>query len=216
MIGCGGGGGAQPPLPQPMPAQASAASAANDATRPIGAEDLLEITVFDAPELSRAARVASDGAISLPVLGSVKAAGLTPTELATDIEARLRGKYMVDPHVAVDVTEARSRPIYVLGAVKKPGAYPLDGSEPVTALRALALGEGLQPTAAKGRAFVIRTLPDGQRVEIPVDVQEVVAGRAVDPPLQANDIVYVPDSPVRSLARGFADTLVRLVGRGIF
>jgi polysaccharide export outer membrane protein len=199
------------------PALAAGAQAALATSgRPIGTEDLLEVTVFEAPELSRAVRVAGDGTVSLPVLGSVPAAGLAPTQLASQLEAKLRGTYMVDPHVSVEVKEARSRPVYVLGAVKKPGAFPFDGSERLTVLRALALGEGLESNASGGRAFIIRTAGD-RRLEIPVDIDEVIAGREVDPVLEANDIVYVPNSPVKSLARGVADTLVRVVGRvGIF
>jgi polysaccharide export outer membrane protein len=164
--------------------------------------------------LTRTVRVAGDGTISLPVLGSVKAAGLTPVELAGAIEGRLRGTYMVAPQVAVDVSEVRTQSIYVLGAVNKPGAFPLTGYETVTVLHALALGEGLQSTASRGNAFIIRSDASGQRVEIPVDIEGVLEGRGADPALQANDIVYVPNSPTRSLARGVADALVRMVTLG--
>jgi polysaccharide export outer membrane protein len=191
-------------------------SAATSPTRPIGTEDLLEITVFDSPELSRSARVAGDGAIALPLIGNVPAAGRTPGELASEIEARLRATYMVNPRVAVEVSEAKIRSIYVLGAVNKPGAFPLDNSQPVTVLRALAMGEGMHGTAAKSGAFIIRTQPSGERLEIPVDVKALLEGNAVDPALEANDIVYVPNSPVKSLARGVADGLVRVVRGGIF
>jgi polysaccharide export outer membrane protein len=190
--------------------------AALPASRPLGADDLVEVTVFEAPELSRAVRVASDGTVSLPVIGSVQAAGLEPTELASAVESRLRGAYMVDPHVSVELKEARSRPVYVLGAVNKPGAFPIDGSERFTVLRAIALGEGLQSNASGGRAFVIRTVGEN-RVQIPVDIDDVIAGKGGDPVLQPNDIVYVPNSPVKSLTRGVVDTLVRVVARvGVF
>lgn len=191
---------------------ASTQAALANSARPIGAEDLLEVTVFEAPEMSRAVRVASDGTISLPVVGSVPAAGLATAELASAVEGRLRGTYMVDPHVAVELKEARSRPVYVLGAVKKPGAFPLDGSERLTALRAIALGEGLQPNASGGRAFIIRN-SGASRLEIPVDIDDVIAGKGEDPVLEPNDIVYVPNSTVKSLTKGVAETLVRVVSR---
>jgi polysaccharide export outer membrane protein len=217
-VACASGRGDETPDTSAMDATlaASTEAALASTSRPIGAEDLLEVTVFEAPELSRAVRVAGDGTISLPVLGSVQAAGLAPTELATAVEGRLRGTYMVDPHVAVELKEARSRPVYVLGAVKKPGAIPLDGSERLTVLRALALGEGLQSNASGGRAFIIRNAGD-RRLEIPVDIDQVIAGKNLDPVLEPNDIVYVPNSPVKSLAKGVAETLARVVGRvGIF
>jgi polysaccharide export outer membrane protein len=192
----------------------ASAAASSSPTRPILANDLIEITVFDAPEMSRAARVGSDGNLSIPLVGTIKAAGLTSGELQAEIESRLRGKYMVDPHVAIDVKEASIRPFYVLGAVKAPGAFPMDDSQPVTVLRALSLGQGL--ANAKGRAFIIRSLQNGERLEIPVEIDDVIAGKAPDPQLQANDIVYVPENEARSLARGVVDGLLRVVGRGVF
>jgi polysaccharide export outer membrane protein len=180
----------------------------------IGVEDRLTITVFEAPELSGPVRVAPDGTISLPLLGRVEASGLTAPELQDRLEGRLRGSYMVMPFVSVDITEVRSQSIYVLGAVNKPGVYPQNGAEPLTFLRALALGEGLQPTASAGRAFIIRGGAAGERQEIGVDVEDVIAGRSVDPLLKPNDILYVPSSPVKSLARGVADGLIRMVSLG--
>src|SRR5262245_24958682 len=101
VLGCGGGHSSQPQPGSPVTPMASVAPAvALSPTRPILSEDLLEVTVFDAPDLSRSARVASDGQIALPLIGSVQAAGRTPTELATDIEARLKATYMVNPRVA--------------------------------------------------------------------------------------------------------------------
>jgi polysaccharide biosynthesis/export protein len=213
VVGCGRGNSAA--LPDPIPVAAvQSVPAGNLESRRIGAEDLLEVTVFEAPELSRSARVSSDGTISLPVLGSVPAAGLTSNELADRLEDRLRGTYMVDPHVTVDVAEVRSRAIYVLGAVNKPGAYPLTGYEHLTVLRALALGEGVHGNAARGSAFIIRSGSSGQREEIPVDIGALLAGEAVDPSLQADDILYVPNSPVKALARGVTDALVRMATLG--
>jgi polysaccharide export outer membrane protein len=116
--------------------------------------------------------------------------------------------------VTVDVSEARSQSIYVLGAVNKPGAYPLTGYESLTVLRALALGEGVQGTASRGSAFIIRSGAGGDRQEIPVDIGALLAGESADPALQPNDILYVPNSPVKSLARGVADALVRMVTLG--
>jgi polysaccharide export outer membrane protein len=215
-VAAGCGGSSPPPLPQPVPAADATAgpSAASNAGRRIGPDDLLEVTVFEAPEISRSARVATDGTISLPVLGSVPAAGLTPNELAAEIEGRLRGTYMVAPQVSVDVAEVRTQSIYVLGAVNKPGAFPLTGYQRVTVLQALALGEGLQSTASRGNAFIIRHDASGQRLEIPVDIESVLEGQGLDPALEANDIVYVPNSPTKSLARGVADALVRMVTLG--
>ena len=113
----------------------------------IGNNDLVGITVYDAPELTRTVRVGSDGTIRLPMLRQpIPAAGLYPTELETAITAALaNGNVLVDPIVTVSVVEYRSRPISVSGAVKKPVTFQATGS--VTLLDALAQADGLTDNA---------------------------------------------------------------------
>lgn len=159
-------------------------------------------------------RVSEEGEVSLPLVGPVAVAGLTVRDAELAIEEHLRGRFMVDPHVSVQVTEVRSRSIYVLGEVVRPGSFPLPSNQPVTVLQALALGEGLTSTAAKGRAMIIRSDATGQRVEIPVDIGSVVEGEAPDPELYPNDIVFIPNSTAKSLALGLGEALVRMVTLG--
>ena len=113
----------------------------------IGNNDLVGITVYDAPELTRTVRVGSDGTIRLPMLRQhIPAAGLYPAELETAITAALTdGNVLVDPIVTVSVVEYRSRPISVSGAVKKPVTFQATGS--VTLLDALAQADGLADNA---------------------------------------------------------------------
>jgi polysaccharide export outer membrane protein len=113
----------------------------------IGKDDLIGITVYDAPELTRTVRVGSDGTIRLPMLRQhIPAAGLYPAELETAITAALTdGNVLVDPIVTVSVVEYRSRPISVSGAVKKPVMFQATGS--VTLLDAIAQAEGLADNA---------------------------------------------------------------------
>jgi polysaccharide export outer membrane protein len=113
----------------------------------IGNDDLVGITVYDAPELTRTVRVGSDGTIRLPMLRQhIPAAGLYPAELETAITAALTdGNVLVDPIVTVSVVEYRSRPISVSGAVKKPVTFQATGS--VTLLDALAQADGLADNA---------------------------------------------------------------------
>src|SRR5229473_3132481 len=85
----------------------------------IGPEDLLEITVFEAPDLNCSLRVSGNGEISLPLLGSVNAGGLTPKELESVLQELLRRTYMKDPHVSISIRELQSHPVLVFGAVKK-------------------------------------------------------------------------------------------------
>lgn len=111
----------------------------------IGAEDLLEITVFEAPELNHTVRVAAGGQISLPLLNAVEAAGLTSRELEFVLQELLRRTYMKDPHVAVFVREIQSHPVSVFGAVKRPGVFQIRGAK--TLVEVLSMAEGLADDA---------------------------------------------------------------------
>jgi polysaccharide export outer membrane protein len=111
----------------------------------VGPEDLLEVSVFDAVELNRSTRVAAGGEISLPLLGTVRAAGLTPRELETVIEELLRRSFMKDPHVSVFVREMQSHPVSVFGAVRKPGVFQIRGAK--TLVEMLSMAEGLAEDA---------------------------------------------------------------------
>lgn len=115
-------------------------NAAPDGEYRIGTNDLLEISVFDVPELGRKLRVAASGEISMPLLGSVQASGLSAEELENVLESRLR-KYMKDPHVGVLVSTVESHPISVLGAVHRPGVFQVRG--PKSLLEMLSMAEGL-------------------------------------------------------------------------
>jgi polysaccharide biosynthesis/export protein len=107
----------------------------------IGPEDLLQISVFEASDLNRTVRVSADGEISLPLLGSVQAAGLTSRELEVVLEELLRRTYMKDPHVSVFVTEMQSHPVSVFGAVEKPGVFQIRGAK--TLIEVLSMAQGL-------------------------------------------------------------------------
>ena len=110
----------------------------------IGAHDLLEINVFEAPDLNRSLRVSASGEISMPLLGAIQSTGLTARELEGVIEIKLR-QYMKDPHVGVFVATVESHPVSVVGAVKKPGVFQIRGTK--TVLEMLSMAEGLADDA---------------------------------------------------------------------
>ena len=110
----------------------------------IGAQDLLDINVFEASELNRSLRVSATGEISMPLVGTVHAAGLTASDLQDVLENRLR-QYIKDPHVGVSVSAVESHPISVLGEVSKPGVFQI--REPTTLLEVLSLAQGLADDA---------------------------------------------------------------------
>ncbi|MBD3869052.1 MAG: polysaccharide biosynthesis/export family protein, partial [Acidobacteria bacterium] len=91
----------------------------------IGRQDLLEIRVFNLPELDQTVRVADDGSITMPLLGRMQIAGLTKTELQIHIARLLGESYVRDPQVTVFIKEYESRKVAVSGAVKKPGSYEM-------------------------------------------------------------------------------------------
>ena len=106
----------------------------------IGPEDLLEISVLEAPDLNRTVRVSDDGTISLALLGSVQAAGMSTRELQADLQDRLHRRYMKDPQVSVFVQEMRSHPVSVFGAVEKPGVYQIRYAKPLIEILSMAQG----------------------------------------------------------------------------
>jgi len=179
----------------------------------IGTDDLLAVRVFGAEELSGESRVTSAGEISMPLLGSVEAAGMTSRELADHLEDLLRDSYMWDPRVNVQVLEARSQAVavvYVIGDVRRPGGFPLERGEPVSVIQALALAEGLEPTAARSKAKIIRAAENGGEREVSVDLDRILEGSAQDPILGHRDILFVPNSRSSSILRGAWDAFLRI------
>jgi polysaccharide export outer membrane protein len=120
---------------------------ANLPAQKIGINDLLAVSVYSAPELTRTVRVGAQGQIRLPMIKrSIAAAGLLPAELETTIAEAIRiEQILVDPVVTVTVAEYRSRPINIAGAVKRPLTFQALGG--VTLLDALTRAEGLSPEA---------------------------------------------------------------------
>ena len=125
----------------------SSAPAVSTGEYRIGPEDVLNINIFEAQELNREVRVSAGGDISLPLLGSVRAAGLTPRELEFVLQELLHRTYMKDPHVSVFVHEMQSHPVSVMGAVRRPGVFQIRGSK--TLLEVLSLAEGLADDAGE-------------------------------------------------------------------
>lgn len=362
VMACGGSSagvppGAVPPTPGDQPgaserndrllalAQSGAATPASsrNADYRVGSGDLLDIRVFDAPDLSGEFRISGDGTVSLPLVGPMAVDGLTTGELQRALTDTLAATYMKDPTVTVQVAEMGSHGVSVVGAVRSPGVFQLRA--PVTLLEVLAMAEGLsedagetvlvvprgtpgassqapgrtqapgtsvtsqtpldsargpasgieavsddsgapagavevslsrllddadatenvmvQPgdivrvqhtgivyvvgevnnpggfpigsrqrltipqalalaggmtrTAADGSARIIRTDSEGRRSEIPVDLDEAMDGEDSDIVLHSKDVIFIPNSTAKSLARGAVDALVRMVTlRGLF
>jgi len=289
----------QPDRPSP-PVQNFDYAYSNLPTQPVGPDDLLAVSVYDSPELTRTVRVDADGTIRLPMLKeAIQVRGMVPSQLEAAIaKALTKGNVLVDPIVTVTIVEYQSRPvnvvgavktplvfqatrpvplldaisraggiredagsdiivsrqvikdgkptrvtqtipvrkliddadpslnvmlhggeevlvpealkIYVVGNVRRPGAYPVRTDEGTTILQLLALSEGLAPYSAKV-AYVYRRAPGGTKTELPVELAKIMKRKAPDMPLQPNDILYVPDNKGQRLT---AQTIDRLAGLG--
>jgi polysaccharide biosynthesis/export protein len=275
---------------------------ANLPAQKIGPNDLLSISVYGSPELTRTIRVGADGAIRLPMLKRrIQAEGLMPGELEVVIAESLRSEeILVDPLVTVTLAQYYSRPIsvagavrspvtfqaignvtlldaltragglspeagpdilvsrlqpdeggkqvaltqripvkslleaadaelnlklvggeeirvpevgkvFVVGNVKKPGAFPVQDVTDTTVLKMLALAEGLAPFAGKEAYIYRREAGAAAKNEIPIEIRKILERKVPDVPLQANDILYIPDAKGR---RATMAVIERLVGFG--
>ena len=265
-------------LMQNKPSLMEDAGKENLPSQKLGVDDLVAVSVYDAPELTRTLRVEEDGTIHLPLLKEgVKAAGLLPRQLESGIEVALKLEgILVDPFVKVTVVEYHSRPISVMGAVhrpvtfqsvgkvtlldalaraegltsdagtevlisrgglveripvkrlmkdadsavnyelhggeeirvpeagkifvvgnvRKPGAFPVRDATDNSVLRMIALSEGLTPFAAK-EAYIYRRDDKGAKQAIPVELEKIMQRKSPDVALEADDLLYIPDNKTR-------------------
>ena len=270
---------------------------ANLPAQRIGANDLVAVSVYDVPELTRTVRVGADGFMRLPMLKQrIKAEGLMPSELEGVIASALVAeRLIVDPFVTITIAEYNSRPIsvagavkqpltfqatepvslleaitragglapeagpeilvsraqtgadgsvtslvqrilvkglidaadpalnvsliggeeirvpevgkvYVIGNVKKPGAFPVQDGVESTVLKMLALSEGLMPYASKD-AYIYRREGNGAKNEIQIPLSKIMERKAPDASLLANDILYVPDNKGRRMTLGVLEKI---------
>jgi polysaccharide biosynthesis/export protein len=268
----------------------------------VGPDDLLGISVYDSPELTRTVRVNADGTIRLPMVHQrIKVAGLLPVDLETEIARVLKAEdLLVEPVVTVSVVEYRSRPIkvvgavkkpltfqamgqmnlldaisraeglsddagpeilvsriqpdadgkpitltrrvpvkalmdasdtdlnltleggeeirvpdagriYVMGNVKKPGAFAVKDSTETSVFKMMAMAEGLLPYSGKTAYIYRREGATGGKNEIPIDLEKIMQRKMPDVPLIANDILYVPD---RTGQRQLVTALERIIPLG--
>lgn len=154
----------------------------------IGAGDLLNVEVFDTPELSASVRVNQNGEANLPVLGIIEVAGLNSNQAARKIEAALKSHgILIDPHVTVSIAEYATQGATVMGEVHAPGLYPTLGRRKL--LDMIALAGGVNSTA--GRLATIIHSGDPQH---PVNV--VLVPNANSLAAQQNPVILPGDTIV--------------------
>jgi polysaccharide export outer membrane protein len=157
----------------------------------IGTDDVLAVSVWKEPDISRSVPVRSDGKISLPLVGEVQASGQTPRQLEEEIAAKLQN-YISEPDVTVIVQEIRSQRFNILGQVNKPGSYTL--INPTTVLDAIAMAGGFRDFAKQKSIYVLRAKADGRTSRIPFNYKQVIEGKNSDQniKLESRDTVFVP------------------------
>ncbi len=170
----------------------------------LGAQDVLEIAVFGVPDLSRTARVNSDGQISLPLVGGIRAGGRTIPELEKDIAASLSKNFLQNPQVTIFVKEYASQRITLEGSFNRPGIYPLTGK--TSLLQAMAIGGGFNELAEQGSVVIFRQV-DGKKMAAKFDVRAIRDGNAEDPQVYGDDIVVIQDAAGKSAFKNLIKSL---------
>ncbi len=160
----------------------------------IGPLDVLDVTVFKVPELSKTIQVSEAGTINFPLIGEIEAGGKSAREIEQVLAKQLSVKYLQNPQITVFVKEHNSQRVTVEGAVKKPGVIPIAGG--MSLLQAIAQSGGFDADSASSEVVVFRTA-DGKRSAARYDVAEIRAGRTEDPQMQSGDVVIVPTSDVK-------------------
>jgi polysaccharide export outer membrane protein len=204
LAGCAGG----PPLtpgphltvtqPGTLPPPSAQDLVATSRPYLIGPFDELAVSVFGLPELTQRIQVDASGTVSLPLAGTIEAGGKTAQQLAREIETRLRGRYVRDPQVTVNVAETVGRVVTVDGEVRTPGLYPVVGR--MTLIRTIATAQGTTEFARLQHVVVFRTV-NGQNMAALYNLDAIRRGYYEDPEIFANDVVVVGNNPARRIFR---------------
>lgn len=193
--------------PGPSPAAEPPPPAAAEAAYEIGPADILRVTVYGHEDLTQTVVVQSDGTFTFPLVGQVTASGRTPDGLAKDLAVLLGERYIRKPQVSVVVDQFKSKSVYVMGAVTRPGPYPLEGA--MTLVEALARAGPftaraasevivVRPPAGKSTGPILPHATNGEpgAEVIRVNLRDIEAGNLADNvALRPNDTVFVPEAP---------------------
>ena len=166
----------------------------------IGPGDELKVNVWRQESLNRSLVVSPDGWLSFPLVGDLQATGLTPIELRDKIKQGL-GEYYYDPQVSVEVSASKSKRVYVLGEVKKPGVIGLTSS--LSAIEAISYAGGFTADAKETSVLLVKSQKSKEYNVIPLNMKSALTKgvREENPLLDAGDLLYVPPSAIANLDR---------------
>lgn len=209
LAGCAQISGEPPRRPLPPPLLRSSMRFQKEYLLAVG--DTLEVAVWRTPEASRTVMIRPDGFISLPLLQDVKAAGLTARELAEQVRKGMSAR-LLNPEVVVIPQQTRQPSVYVLGDVRNPGAVPMRNA--ASAAQALAMAGGPLRSGQERDATLFRLADDGHLEAIPLQAEGWAQPSAylqlAALPLQADDIIFVPEGGRSQVMRLLSDLLVPL------
>ena len=180
----------------------------------IGPSDLLEISVFQVPELSRTVRVNARGGLTLPLIGEIQAGGLTGQQLETLLAQKLKETYLQDPQVSVFIKEFVSQRVTVGGSVNKAGVFPISGK--TTLMQAIAMAGGLHKLANENDIKVFRDKQDGSREVLAYDLEPIRKGQMADPQLHTSDVIEVGESGGRAAFKEITEAIRDISVFGLF
>lgn len=169
----------------------------------ISARDILEIQVFQVPDLNKTVQVNEDGTITLPLVGKISFAGLTIEQAQNSLADKLKRKYLQSPQVSIFVKQFGQR-VTVSGEVKTPKVLAVDGA--VTLTQAIANAGGVSDLADSGRIHVARSR-GGHVSDTIYNLDDIQAGKKVDPILEGGDIVVAEQSGTRVVLKNVKDLL---------
>ena len=187
-----------------LPAAAAAPVTPQRADYRLAAQDVLDVSVYQVPDLNRTVQVDGAGMISLPLIGGVRAAGRTVREVEADVTRRLGARYLQSPQVSVFIRDAVGLRVTVDGAVRKPGFVQMKGA--TTLLSVIAEAQGFTDTADQSGVMIFRPTDKGRTVAR-FDIAAIRAGQAVDPPVYGGDTVVVDESTARTAWKQFREAL---------
>jgi len=164
----------------------------------LGPGDLIEVGVFGIDEYRHTVRISANGLLKLPLIEAVNASGLTAAELEGKLAELLGGEVIKNPQVSVFVKEYRSQPVYVLGAVQRPGQYQI--TMQMRVVDAIAMAGGAQSTAGD-EVTIQRPLPNGGEQTITVDLAKIVetGDLKLNVVVQGGDVINVRIRPIETV-----------------
>lgn len=175
-----------------------------DSAYKIGPLDILSISVFKVPDLTKDLQVAADGTINYPLVGELPAAGRTAQQLEQELAKQLGAKYLRDPQVTVMIKEYNSQRVTLTGSVKSSGVYNIKGS--TSLMQVIAMAGDVDMATDSGDVVVFRTV-DGERSAAKFDIDAIRAGKAADPQVQPGDVIVVDTSATKLALRNIMSVL---------